>query len=216
MPDETIAAPAGADLPADIGLIAEGETPTPEVAASRIKNVALNPAFQAALMDGQHPAHDAAAAQWDQLHRIAAGTIDGDVDDGTADPVDGLEGAPSDPKKYELEKPPHGQEIDTELEQNAREWFHEAGIDAPAALTISHFWNERAANPPSEDQINSELDATAATLREEWGDNYEVKVQKAHDLMDKFPEAAHLLHVTGLDVNVNTIRALVRAAERAR
>ncbi len=194
----------------DIGLIGEGEELTPEQAKERIDSIGLKPQTRAALFDNQDPAHEAVRKQWSRLHEIAAGG-EGKPEE---EPVDHAltDGPPPSPDDYEFEH--HEGEWNSELEQNARQWFHEAGLPVTTGKIISHLWNERAPKPPSEDEMFAEAERTGAKLRAEWGDEFEAKVQKAWAYAEQVsPDAMKNMQAVGLDVNEITMRALVRAAE---
>lgn len=190
---------------------------TPEAAQAEIETLRGDSEFLGSLFNREAATHAAAREKWDRLHKVASGVTERspeEIQRTREAQLSSFDGPPDDAAWYEFDRPANG-EYSGELDQAARQWFHEAGIPAPTAKTISWMWNQRAANPPSAEKIESELVDVSVRLKAKWGDQYE----KYSDAIDKFvemlpDEAAVALALSGLISTEYVIDAMLEAAKR--
>lgn len=191
----------------------------PERAREELQRIPLDQETLAALQNPAHPGHTAATAHRRNLYAAAYADVDRQLVDGNNQDVYSDEQAfmapPIDPKDYRFDPAPAGLSYDTALEQKARGWFHEAGVPQWLARNLAREWNRAIENPPDAGRVAQDAAATEKSLRRQWGDRYDAKIEAAQSMIRslKDDEVADLLDRSGLANSEYLIRQLVALAE---
>jgi hypothetical protein len=191
---------------------------SPHDARREIERIPLDSDMMAALQDPAHPGHKAASARRRELYESAYSDADTPVvvdDDPSLRSNDRTFLAPPpDPKEYRFDPAPPGVPYDAALEQKARGWFHKAGVPQWLARNVAREWNRTVENPPDVERIASDAATTEKSLRRQWGDQYDVKIEAARSLIRSFKndEMTDLLDRSGLANSEYLIRQLAALA----
>jgi hypothetical protein len=189
----------------------------PNEAVAALSQLPLDRELVSALQNPGHPGHKAATAHRRSLYAAAYARDD---DGGPAvperdAPANALYTAPEDSKEYCFDAAPHGVPYDTELEQKARGWFHQAGLPQWLARNIVLEWNRAIERAPNSERVAGDAATTERALRQCWGDAYEERIVAARSLVRSLnsEEAIALLDRSGLANNEYIIRQLAALAE---
>jgi hypothetical protein len=130
------------------------------------------------------------------------------------DPIARAFAAPVSAERYQIAVPPDMMR-DAELEAKARQWFHRAGLPQGAVSgIIQEYCRQLCANDQSMDAGGAQR--IQAELAQEWGPDYQRKVEAARALVAKSGGAAELAEIlgsSGLGDNPWLIRTLATLAE---
>jgi hypothetical protein len=192
---------------------------SPHDARREIDRIPLDSDMMAALQDPAHPGHKAASARRRELYESVYSDADTPVvvdDDPSLRSNDrGFLAPPPDPKEYRFDPVPSGVPYDAALERRARGWFHKVGVPQWLARNVAREWNRTIENPPDADRIASDAATTEKSLRRQWGDQYDAKIEAARSLIRSFKndEMTDLLDRSGMANSEYLIRQLVALAE---
>ncbi len=130
-------------------------------------------------------------------------------------------GAPGDAGGYELARPenlPDGFQFNEVLEKQAREWFHQAGLNNKQAATIYDKFMEYTSQQFADIQRTaaSVKDETEKVLRREWGQAFDKNVNLAKRAVARFggQELQNFLDETQLGNDPRVIRAFDKVARK--
>jgi hypothetical protein len=125
-------------------------------------------------------------------------------------------GRPESPEKYSWE-PPEGMELDKEIFQDRLGKLHEAGLsDAQVSQAMNLYAEE--VNRGLEDFQNQQAEVakeTEASLKEEWGKDYDERVKSAAKVAEKFG-VIDAFKESGLINNLGVIKLLDGVARSTR
>jgi hypothetical protein len=130
-------------------------------------------------------------------------------------------GRPESPEKYDLGdvKLPEGLEIDADMEKQFREQAHKAGLTSQQAKALREWYFSDTVNKIQgfESNRKAEREQAERDLRDEWGPEYDHKIQSAAKAWKMFADPAELPKLTelfdsGLGNNPLIVRLFSRVA----
>lgn len=123
-------------------------------------------------------------------------------------------GCPESPDKYDFNSP--NEESPSVLENQARSWFHQAGLSQRQAEILHEKWSDYVAEHEQGALSESEnrLAESEQALRAQWGRTYDRNVTMASRAVEQFggPELADYLDETGLGNDPRLIKAFAAIA----
>lgn len=131
-------------------------------------------------------------------------------------------GRPESPEGYEFKKPesPEYEQVsyDEDLMKEASAKMHELGLSKSQAQAIHAWWNSKGleADVASRAFAKKELDDTTASLKSEWGPQFDENLASAKQAVMQFggPELAKYLEETGMGNNINLVKTFLKVAQQ--
>lgn len=149
------------------------------------------------------PPADTSAAPQDWTQSIDEGLREYVAKKGFKDPAEAVKALQENESRYAVPESVEGYELpvpegaDGEFAKQAAGWMHEAGIPVDAAKVLAQKWNEHyvQAQKDYEQQRQQQDEADLATLKKEWGGQYEANNELGRRAFKAFPRLAGVAEV---------------------